>query len=421
MAEIIRMPRLSDTMEEGNIVSWEKKVGDEIKVGDILAEVETDKATMELESFNKGTLLYIGVDEGTVPVDGIIAIIGNKGEDYKKILAEAESVPVVKEEPAKVKAPAETAASKPITAPPPTSQPVIVETLETNHNTDRIFASPLAKKLASSQGIDMQQLRGSGDGGRIIKKDIENYIKSGGNNGNRGSIVPKALADFKYGEHPVSQMRKVIAKRLGESKFTSPHFYLTVEINMDKTLGARKAINEDAPPKISINDFVLKAAAVALRKNPKINSSWHGDKIVYHQNINIGVAVAVDDGLVVPVVKDTDQKSLGAINQEVRSLAGKARSKKIRPEEMQGNTFTISNLGMYGIEEFTAIINPPDACILAVGGIQKKPIVKNDAIQIGSMMRVTLSSDHRVVDGATGAEFLNSFKSYLENPIKLFV
>lgn len=409
------MPRLSDTMEEGNIVSWEKKVGDEVKVGDILAEVETDKATMELESFNKGTLLYIGVAEGTVPVDGIIAIIGEKGEDYKKLLAEAEKATVAKEAPAEQEAPAPQKAA----VAAPVAPAVVMEPVEVNHNTDRIFASPLAKKLASTQGIDIQNLRGTGDGGRIVKKDIENYIKTGGN-GHKSSSIPKALANFTYGEHPVSQMRKVIAKRLGESKFTSPHFYLTVEINMDKTLAARKAINEDAPPKISINDFVLKAAAAALRKNPKINSSWLGDRIVYHKAINIGVAVAVEDGLVVPVIKDIDQKSLGSINQEVRDLAGKARSKKIKPEEMQGNTFTISNLGMFGIQEFTAIINPPDACIMAVGGIEKKAIVVDDQIQIGSMMRVTLSSDHRIVDGATGAEFLRSFKSYLEEPIKLF-
>jgi len=416
------MPRLSDTMEEGNIVSWEKKVGDEVKVGDILAEVETDKATMELESFNAGTLLYIGVPEGSVAVDGIIAIIGAKDEDYKALLAEAEkeakaAKPTKEEEPASKNIVEEKVVVTPVVQK---SEPVQI--IESDHSTDRIFASPLAKKLALAEGIEMHNLRGSGDGGRIIKKDIENYIKSGGNgNGGRSSKIPAALANFKYGEHGVSQMRKVIAKRLGESKFSSPHFYLTVEINMDKTLAARRIINEDAPPKISINDFVLKAAAASLRKNPKINSSWYGDKIVYHKAINIGVAVAVDDGLVVPVIKDTDRKSLGAINTEVRSLAGKARSKKIKPEEMQGNTFTISNLGMFGIQEFTAIINPPDACIMAVGGIEKKPIVIDDQIQIGSMMRVTLSSDHRIVDGATGAEFLRTFKSYLENPIKLFI
>ncbi len=417
MAEIIRMPRLSDTMEEGNIVSWEKKVGDTVSVGDILAEVETDKATMELESFYAGTLLYIGVPEGSVAVDGIIAIIGEKKEDYKKILADAE-----KSGAESVKAQEIAPVKEENVVKPSVQKPIVVQQPEVSHSSGRIFASPLAKKLATSEGIDMEHLRGSGDGGRIVKKDIENYIKTGGNgNAPKKSNIPSALSNFQYGEQPVSQMRKIIAKRLGESKFSSPHFYLTVEINMDKTLSARKIINEDAPPKISINDFVLKAAAASLRKNPKINASWYEDKIVYHKAINIGVAVAVEDGLVVPVIKDTDQKSLAIINQEVRSLAGKARSKKIKPEEMQGNTFTISNLGMFGIQEFTAIINPPDACILAVGGIEKKPIVIDDSIQIGNMMRVTLSSDHRIVDGATGAEFLRSFKSYLENPIKLFI
>lgn len=419
MAEVIKMPRLSDTMEEGNIVSWLKKEGDDVAIGDILAEVETDKATMELESFNAGTLLYIGVKEGPVQVDGIIAIIGGKDEDYKKILKDAEAemeaskkASAKKEEEAVVKE----VVKEPVVQKVATSSAIKEDKNSIENHVGRIKASPLAKQMAKSKGIDMHLIQGSGDGGRIIKKDIENYTPQSGQ-----LKKVKYLDNFQYGDVSVSQMRKVIARRLGESKFTSPHFYLTVEINMDKTLDARKIINEDAPPKISLNDFVLKAAALALRSNPRVNASWNGDTITYHKDINIGVAVAVDDGLVVPVVKNTDSKSLGHINQEVRELAGKARSKKIQPAEMQGNTFTISNLGMFGIQEFTAIINPPDACILAVGTIEKRPIVIDDEIKIGNMMRVTLSSDHRIVDGATGAEFLQAFKSNLENPIKLFI
>ena len=417
MAEIIRMPRLSDTMEEGNIVSWLKKEGDPVKPGDVLAEVETDKATMDLESFHTGTLIYIGVKEGLVPVDGIIAIIGSKDDDVEALLKEAEAQnPAPKKEEA---APAPVAAApvevKTTASPAPASAAPISQAAAVY--TGDAKASPLAKKMAKERGIDLNYVSGSGENGRIVKRDIENY----NGNGQAGAMSPMALLPgVKYGDNPVSQMRKVIAKRLGESKFTAPHFYLTSEINMDTAIAARKAINEEEGVKVSFNDLVVKASAYALRKNPNINASWYGDKITIHQDINIGVAVAVDDGLVVPVLKNVDAMSLPMINKQVKSLAGKARDKKIQPAEMQGNTFTISNLGMFDIDEFTAIINPPDACILAVGSIVKKPIVKDDQLAIGNMMKVTLSCDHRIVDGVTGAKFLQTLKFVLENPIRMF-
>ncbi len=414
MAEIIRMPRLSDTMEEGNIVSWLVKEGDKVSPGDVLAEVETDKATMELESFNEGVLLYIGVKEGPVPVDGIIAIIGAKGDDYKKLLADAESA-------ASAPAKEEAAPAKTETAPAPAAKatPAPAAVVETNHNTDRILASPLARSLAAEKGYNLEQITGTGDGGRIIKRDVETYTPSAAPAAN-SKQAPRALApDIQYGDAPVSQMRKVIARRLSESKFGAPHFYLTVEINMDNAMAARKQVNANPDIKVSFNDIIMKASAVALRKHPAINSSWHGDKITYHEEINIGVAVAIPDGLMVPVVRDTDLKSLTQINAEVKELAGKAKSKKLSTEEMTGNTFTISNLGNFGIEEFTAIINPPDACILAVGSIMQKPIVKDGEIVVGNMMKVTLSCDHRVVDGVTGANFLATLKSMLESPLMM--
>ena len=414
MAEIIRMPRLSDTMEEGNIVSWLVKEGDKVSPGDVLAEVETDKATMELESFNEGVLLYIGVKEGPVPVDGIIAIIGAKGDDYKKLLADAESA-------ASAPAKEEAAPAKTETAPAPAAKatPAPAAVVETNHNTDRILASPLARSLAAEKGYNLEQITGTGDGGRIIKRDVETYTPSAAPAAN-SKQAPRALApDIQYGDAPVSQMRKVIARRLSESKFGAPHFYLTVEINMDNAMAARKQVNANPDIKVSFNDIIMKASAVALRKHPAIKSSWHGDKITYHEEINIGVAVAIPDGLMVPVVRDTDLKSLTQINAEVKELAGKAKSKKLSTEEMTGNTFTISNLGNFGIEEFTAIINPPDACILAVGSIMQKPIVKDGEIVVGNMMKVTLSCDHRVVDGVTGANFLATLKSMLESPLMM--
>jgi pyruvate dehydrogenase E2 component (dihydrolipoamide acetyltransferase) len=426
MAEIIRMPRLSDTMEEGNIVAWLKKVGEKVKPGDILAEVETDKATMELESYHNGTLLYIGVDSGTVAVDGIIAIIGQESEDWKSILEKASNGDKVlpKEESQPIQ-------NKPLVDEIPVSAAADKVDLVTEVSiepSNRLKASPLAKSLASNAGVNIASVAGSGENGRIIKKDVENYLANPTQTS--VSIEAKKLAEsvavtstngIPYGDMPVSQMRKVIAKRLGESLFTAPHFYLTMEIDMDGAISARNAINADGGIKISFNDFVVKACAVTLRKHPMINSSWMGDKIVIHENINIGVAVAVADGLLVPVINNADTKNLSSINQEVKTLAGKAKDKKLQPQEMQGNTFTISNLGMFDIEEFTAIINPPDACILAVGAIIQKPVVKNGAIVIGNTMKVTMSCDHRVVDGATGAQFLLTLKSILENPVKMLV
>ena len=404
MAEIIRMPRLSDTMEEGNIVSWLKKVGDSVKAGDILAEVETDKATMELESYFNGTLLYISKEKGTVPVDGIIAIIGNASDDVNALLSNETQTnspinPKITDEKAiKTEEPAKAVVQAPVS--------VAAEHL-------RLKISPLAKSLAKEAGIDPSSISGSGDQGRIIKKDIEVYMAAHSN----AAPVKQETDTFQYGDVAVTQMRKVIAKRLGESKFTAPHFYLTTEINMDKAIEAREAINQVSDVKISFNDFIVKICALTLKKHPAINSSWYGDKITYHKEINIGVAVAVEDGLLVPVVFNADQKSLSQINVEVKSLAVKAKNKKLAPQEMTGNTFTISNLGMFDIEEFTAIINPPDACILAVSSIIKKPIVKDDEIVVGNMMKVTLSCDHRIVDGVTGAKFLQTLKQTLENPI----
>ena len=413
------MPRLSDTMEEGNIVSWLVKEGDKVSPGDVLAEVETDKATMELESFNEGVLLYIGVKEGPVPVDGIIAIIGAKGFDFKKMLADAQSAAppaanAVKEEAAPVKVAADPA---PVAKATPT--PAQVAVVEPTHNSDRILASPLARSLAAEKGYNLEQISGSGDGGRIIKRDVETHTPSAAPAASSKQATRALAPDIQYGDAPVSQMRKVIARRLSESKFGAPHFYLTVEINMGNAMVARKQVNAHPDIKVSFNDIIMKASAVALRKHPAINSSWHGDKITYHEAINIGVAVAIPDGLMVPVVRDTDLKTLTQINAEVKDLAGKAKSKKLSTEEMTGNTFTISNLGNFGIEEFTAIINPPDACILAVGSIMQKPIVVDGEIVVGNMMKVTLSCDHRVVDGVTGANFLATLKGMLESPMMM--
>lgn len=416
MAEIIRMPRMSDTMEEGNIVEWLKKVGDAVEPGDVLAEVETDKATMELESYHEGVLLHIGVPEGPVPVNGILAVIGEKDEDFEAQLKEAQAQSTE----------AGSADTETANTPAAHTMPEKVEETpvpDVTSTDDHIKASPLAKSMASSKNIDLATVTGTGEGGRIIKRDIENYKASTVSAPAKTVVSTPAYvpADVSYGPQKVSQMRKVIAKRLSESKFGAPHFYLTVEANMEKAIAARKDINADPNVKISFNDIVIKAVAGALRKHPMINSSWKGDTIEVHQDINIGVAVAVDDGLVVPVIRNADTKPMSMINAEVKELAGKARSKKITPQEMQGNTFTISNLGMFGIEEFTAIINSPDACILAVGSIMDKAIVKDGQVVPGKMMKVTLSCDHRVVDGATGAQFLQTLKAYLENPVRILV
>ncbi|MCL4115549.1 UNVERIFIED_CONTAM: hypothetical protein GTU68_006534 [Idotea baltica] len=400
------MPRLSDTMEEGVIVEWLKKEGDQLEPGDILAEVETDKATMELENYHEGYLLHIGVKEGPVPVNGILAVIGEKDEDYKAALESA-----TEEEDS-----APTKSETGETAEPDAN--LQVESENQTSSEDRIKASPLAKKMAQDRGIDLQQVKGSGEQGRIIKQDIEDFQ---GSSVTRSQATVSISSSLETKEVLVSQMRKVIARRLSESKFTSPHFYVTIEINMDEAIRSRKLLNLNAPPKISFNDLVLKASAMALRKFPMVNSSWLGDKIRLNGDINIGVAVAVPDGLLVPVVEHADHKSLSQINVEVKELAELARNKKLQPTQMQGNTFTISNLGMFNVDEFTAIINPPDACILAVGGIAEKPIVKDGNIVVGNIMKVTLSSDHRVVDGATAAQFLQTLRGYLESPVSMLL
>ncbi|MGQ3014741.1 MAG: pyruvate dehydrogenase complex dihydrolipoamide acetyltransferase [Flavobacteriales bacterium] len=412
MAEIVRMPKLSDTMTEGVVAKWHKKVGDKVKAGDLLADIETDKATMEFESFQDGVLLHQGVSEGaTAPVDSILAILGKEGEDISALLKEggAPAKETKKEEPADKKEEAKDEAAPAQTE----SAPAAVQ--QDTASDSRVKASPLAKSIAKDKGIDISKVPGSGDGGRIVKKDVENYKPAAGKAAS--SSATAVVGQESYEDVPLSQMRKTIARRLSESKFSAPHFYLTMEIDMDNAMAARKAINENSEVRISFNDLVIKAVAMALRKHPKVNASWLGDKIRYNHHIHIGVAVAIEEGLVVPVLKFADAKNLSQINEEVKVFAGKARDKKLQPAEMEGNTFTISNLGMYGIEDFTAIINPPDSCIMAVGGIKQTPVVKNGQVVPGNVMKITLSCDHRSVDGATGSEFLQTFKRYMENPI----
>jgi pyruvate dehydrogenase E2 component (dihydrolipoamide acetyltransferase) len=406
MAEIVRMPKLSDTMTEGVVSKWHKKVGDKVKSGDLLAEIETDKATMDFESFQDGFLLYIGVEEGkNAPVDSILAILGKEGEDFAALLAGSSSTPVNN-------------TAEPAPAPSETPTPVIVPTpVAAVQGDDRLKASPLAKKIASEKGIDISKVPGSGDGGRIIRRDVENFQPDAAPR--PAQFIPAGTEQFT--EEPVSQMRKTIARRLAESKFSAPHFYLTIEIDMDEAIAARTQINSSGEVKISYNDFVVKASAMALRKHPKINSSWLGDKIRFNQHIHVGVAIAVEEGLLVPVVRFADQKGFAQISAEVKDFAARAKAKKLQPSDWEGNTFTISNLGMFDIDQFTAIINPPDACILAVGSIQAKPVVKNGAVVPGNIMKVTLSCDHRAVDGASGAAFLKTLKEYLENPVKMLV
>ncbi|MFM9056966.1 MAG: pyruvate dehydrogenase complex dihydrolipoamide acetyltransferase [Bacteroidota bacterium] len=422
MAEIVRMPKMSDTMTEGVVVKWHKKVGDTIKNGDLVAEIETDKATMEFESYQAGTLLYIGIEEGkAAPVDSVLAILGKPGEDFKNLLEQetATKVEAPKAEPVKesskpvaAQAPVAAATTAPVTATP---APVAIPVSTNGTGDDRTKASPLARRMAAERGIDLSMLQGSGGHGRIIKRDVQwfkpgSFVQS-------ATLASRAVSTEQFEETPVSQMRKTIARRLSESKFTAPHFYLTMDIDMDEVVRARESVNAVTGVKVSYNDFVVKAAATALREHPAVNSSWLGDKIRTNHHINIGVAVAVDEGLLVPVVRFADGKTLSQIASEVKSFAQKAKEKKLQPQDWEGNTFTISNLGMYNIEEFTAIINPPDACILAVGSIKQVPVVKNGTIQPGHVMRVTLSCDHRVVDGVVGSKFLNTFKALLENPI----
>lgn len=434
MAEIVRMPKLSDTMEEGVVAEWHKKVGDEVKTGDVLAEIETDKATMEFESFQDGFLLHIGVETGdAAPVDSLLAILGEKDEnidDLLKEISEENDNAKTDSSDAESKSGGEDESKDDRSDDHDESGDGKEEKLSsdadsgksdkpssTSANDGRLKASPLARSMAEEKGIDLNEVTGSGDGGRIVKRDIENYKPSAKS---APSGKSSAAGEESYSEEKVSQMRKVIARRLSESKFGAPHFYLTIEIDMENAMASRKAINAAIEPaKISFNDVVVKAAAAALRKHPDVNASWLGDKIRYNDHIHIGIAVAVDEGLLVPVVRFADTKPMAAINEEVREMAGKARDKKLQPNEMEGNTFTISNLGMFGIEEFTAIINPPDACIMAVGTIVEKPVVKNGQIVVGHTMKVTLSCDHRVVDGAVGSAFLQTFKKYMENPVMM--
>ena len=430
MAEIIRMPKMSDTMEEGVIAGWLKKVGDEVKSGDILAEVETDKATMELESYDDGFLLHVGVKDGeSVPVDGVIAIIGEKGENIDDILKEVSNEQnnngavdpkdeeEIVDEDDSVEENLEVKEEEEVKN---TEDKIEDINIDFSNESDRIKASPLAKKLASEKGVDISMVKGSGDGGRIIKEDIENF-KHSENIPTKEVKLPEIYSKESYEEIPVSQMRKTISKRLAESKFSAPHFYLTMEIDMDNCVEGRNKINETSDVKISFNDIIIKAAAVSLRKHPMVNASFLTDKIRVNNHIHIGVAVAVDEGLLVPVIRFADNKSLSHISTEVRNLAGKAKNKELQPSDWEGNTFTISNLGMFGIDEFTAIINPNDACILAVGGIKNTPVVKNGEIVPGNVMKVTLSCDHRIVDGAIGSAFLKTLKELIEDPIKILV
>jgi pyruvate dehydrogenase E2 component (dihydrolipoamide acetyltransferase) len=418
MAEIVRMPKLSDTMTEGTVAAWHKKVGDKVKSGELLAEIETDKATMEFESYVDGILLYIGVEKGkTVAVDALLAVFGKEGEDVSAIVAAEGAAPAAKEE-APVAAPAPIApapvveaskpaapiATAPVSAPASAPKPV---------NDGRMRVSPLAKKLAEDKGLPLQYIPGSGDGGRIVRRDIDAFMA--------GAAVQSANAVESYTEENVSQMRKTIARRLAESKFTAPHFYLTMEIDMGRAVEARAAMNAATGSKVSFNDMVIKATSLALKQHPKVNSSWRGDTIRYNHHVHMGVAVAVDEGLLVPVVRFSDTKTLAQINQEVKVFVDKAKNKKLQPSDWEGNTFTISNLGMFGIEEFTAIVNPPDACILAVGAIREVPVVKNGAVVPGHTMKLTLSCDHRVVDGASGSAFLQTLKAMLEEPVLMFI
>jgi pyruvate dehydrogenase E2 component (dihydrolipoamide acetyltransferase) len=420
------MPKMSDTMTEGVVAKWHKKVGDAVNSGDLVAEIETDKATMEFESFQEGVLLYQGVEEGkAAPVDGILAILGEKGEDYKALLEEelAKEKESPKEEqkpePVKEKAastPATPSSPKPSPKPAATPQPAVVAG-STGNGDGRLKASPLAKRLAQEKGIDISRIMGSGDGGRVVKRDVE-WFKPGSFVAS-AQAMPGALTEESFEEVEVSQMRKTIARRLAESKFSAPHFYLTMEINMDRCVDARESVNAVTGTKVSFNDFVIKATAAALRQHPKVNSSWLEDRIRINHHVNVGVAVAVDEGLLVPVVRFADSKTLSQISGEVREYAQKAKDKKLQPADWEGNTFTISNLGMFGIDEFTAIINPPDACILAVGAIKQTPVLKDGQLTNTNVMKVTLSCDHRVVDGVTGSKFLQTLKGFLENPVVL--
>lgn len=409
--EVVRMPKLSDTMTEGVVAKWHKKVGDKVKSGELLADIETDKATMEFESFQDGVLIHIGVEAGkSAPVDSVLAILGKGGEDVKAILAavgtstssksETVSAPKVETQVQKVAATVTSAATT---------------TVSNKTTNGRVKASPLAKALAKEKGIDISMVSGSGDNGRITKKDIETFTPGT----SKKSFFTGGVESFT--DEPASQMRKTIARRLLESKNGAPHFYLTIEADMDNAIASRNAINQVSDVKISFNDLVIKACASALRKHPRVNSYWMGDKIRINNHIHIGVAVAVEDGLLVPVVRFADEKSLQQVASEIKDLGKRAKEKKLQPQDWEGNTFTVSNLGMFGIEEFTSIINSPESCILSVGAIRQVPVVKNGAVVPGNVMKVTLACDHRSVDGATGAAFLQTLKMYLENPIATLI
>jgi pyruvate dehydrogenase E2 component (dihydrolipoamide acetyltransferase) len=421
MEEVVLMPRLSDTMTEGVIAGWHKQIGDSVKKGEVLADIETDKATMELESYKDGILLYQGAKAGEkILVNDLLCIIGQQGLDIAPIVAgikggASTTTTAATPAPASQTAPA-------VTTSAPTTNTMMPSTTQVV-NEGRIFASPLAKKIAKEKGIDLKFVKGTGENGRITRTDLDNYTP-----GNTSSVARAAaprnsnfVGQVSFVDTPVSQMRKTIARRLSESLFTAPHFYLTMKINMDATIAARTVVNETAPVKISFNDFIVKAVALSLKQHPKVNSSWLGDVIRENHHVNIGIAVAVDEGLLVPVLRFADGLSLDEISISVKEFAKKAKDKKLQPSDWEGSTFTISNLGMYGIDSFTAIINPPDACILAVGGIAQEPVVKNGQIVPGNVMNVTLSCDHRVVDGATGSAFLQTLKSYLEEPLRMFV
>ena len=428
--EVITMPRLSDTMTEGTVAKWLKKVGDTVDEGDILAEIETDKATMEFESFHQGTLLYIGIEEGnSADVDAVLAVIGEKGTDmapYMDSLAKMSAAASDNGESgeAETPAPAKSETSKPAASPAApasatqtVSAPAAPAPVPVGSN-GRVIASPLARKMAEERNINLNQVAGSGEGGRIVKRDIENFTP-GAAAASQMPFVPKGQESFE--EVTNSQMRKVIARRLGESKFTAPHYYLNVEFDMDNAIAFRTQYNSVPDTKISFNDMVVKATALALKQHPQVNSQWFDDRIKKNHHVHIGVAVAVEDGLLVPVLKFADEQSLTQIGAQVKEYAGRARNKKLTPEEMEGSTFTISNLGMFGITDFTSIINQPNSAILSVGAIVQKPVVKNNTIVVGNTMKLTLACDHRTVDGATGAMFLQTLKEYIENPVTMLM
>ena len=427
MAIVINMPRLSDTMTDGVVAKWHKQIGDSVNEGDLLAEIETDKATMEFEAFpgQEGKLLYIGTHEGeAAPVDTVLAILGEEGEDIEALKSGKTEEIVEKKTVLTDPTPTAPVATAPVASAPVASAPLAatssVPALETD---DSIKASPLARKLALDRGVDIAMVQGSGDHGRVVKRDIDSFNPAFHSSPQPGMTPQQSFPAGveNYTDTPVSQMRKVIAKRLSESKFSAPHFYITMDINMDNAIDSRKAMNVSGEVKISFNDLVVKSCALALKKHPVVNSAWMGDFIRQNDHVHIGVAVAVEDGLLVPVLRHADQMPLSAISAQVKDLAGKAKNKKLQPSDWEGNTFTISNLGMFGVEEFTAIVNPPDAGILAVGGIKQVPVVKDGVVVPGNVMKVTLSCDHRVIDGASGAAFLQSVKGFLENPVTMLV